>query len=79
MMSAASYNTSLHQIYLVDYLLIYLTDQTKLISNLKKLDNNKTNGYVRIGLSDPDEWKDFNFKMIKESLKSILVLIQTLK
>ena len=69
MMSAASYNTWLHQIHLVDYVLLYLTDPSKLINTLIMLDNNRTNGLVRIGMSDPNEWKDFNLDMLRESFK----------
>jgi hypothetical protein len=70
MMSAASYDTWLHQIHLVDYVLFYLTDPSKLINTLTILNNNRTNGLVRIGMIDSKEWKDFNLDMMKESLNS---------
>lgn len=69
MMSVASYNTSMHQIHLVDYVLLYLTDPSKLINTLITLDNNRTNGLVRIGMTDPNEWKDFNRDMVRETFK----------
>jgi hypothetical protein len=70
MMSAASYDKSIHQIHLVDYVLFYLTDPSKLINTLIILDNNRLNGLVRIGLTDSKSWKDFNLDMLRESFKT---------
>ncbi len=70
MMLAASYDTSIHQIHLVDYVLFYLTDPSKLINTLITLDNNRLNGLVRIGIIDPISWKDFNLDIMRESFKS---------
>jgi hypothetical protein len=69
MMSAASYNTWMHQIHLVDYILFYFTEPSKMINTLTILDNNRTNGLVSIGLTHPNEWKDFNRDMVKETFK----------
>lgn len=69
MLSAASLNEYMHQLHLVDYFVIYLTDQNKLIDSLKRIDNNRIEGFVKVGLSDPQHWKDFNFSMIKEATK----------
>ncbi len=69
MLSAASYNEWLHQLHLVDYLLIYLTKQDKLIDSFKRIDNNRIEGLVKIGLTNSSNWKNFNFTMIKESIQ----------
>ena len=69
MLSAASYNDWMHQIHLVDYVLLYLTDRGKLIERLREIDNNGLNNLVRIGLTDKSSWETFNFNMIKKATK----------
>lgn len=69
MLSAVSYDENIHQLHLVDYIVFYLTDRAKLVGSLKILDNNRLDGLVKIGLLDPIAWKDFNYDMIRESLR----------
>jgi len=68
MLSAASPNEWLNQLHLVDYLMFYITQQDKMIENLRRIDNNRLSGLVRIGLSEQKIWKEFNFAMIKEAI-----------
>ena len=60
MMSAASLDQETHQICLVDYLIIYLTNQNKLVPILKEIDNNNLERLPRIGLSGIQSWESFN-------------------
>lgn len=69
MLSAASLNENMHQLHLVDYFVIYLTDRNKLIESLIRIDNNRVDGCVKVGLSDPQQWKDFNFGMVREAIQ----------
>jgi hypothetical protein len=69
MLSAASISEWYHQIHLVDYVLIYLTDGQKLVDRLKKLDNNRLDGFVRIGIIERLAWRNFNFDMLREAME----------
>ena len=69
MLSAGSYNDWMHQIHLVDYVLIYLTDNSQLINELRIIDNNRVENLVRIGIVDKESWESFNFKMIDNVLR----------
>ncbi len=69
MLSAGSYNDWMHQVHLVDYVLIYLTNQEKLIDRLRVINNNRLNDFVRIGLTDKSSWENFNINMINEATK----------
>jgi len=69
MLSAASLNDSIHQLHLVDYLIIYITNPTKLVEVLKEIDNNNLENLVRVGLTDPKLWEKFNFDLINKILK----------
>lgn len=69
MLSAGTYNDWMHQIHLVDYVLIYLTDNSQLINELRIIDNNRVENLVRIGLVDKDSWESYNFKMIDNVLR----------
>lgn len=68
MLSAGSYNDWMYQIHLVDYVLIYLTDNSQLINELRIIDNNRVENLVRIGLVDKDSWESFNFKSLDKAL-----------
>jgi hypothetical protein len=68
MLSAASYCSWLHQMHLVDYVLIYITDEQKFADGLKKIDNNRLDGQVRIGTIERSAWKNFNYNMLKEAM-----------
>lgn len=68
MLSAATLNDWTHQLCLVDYLLIYLTDPTKLIPFLAHIDNNSTTRLTRIGLADADSWAAYNSVLLQQAL-----------
>ena len=68
MLSAASYNEIIHQIHLVDYVLIYQTNRDILTERFKEIDNNRFVGFVRVGITKKTNWEDFNRNMIKEAL-----------
>jgi len=68
MLSGATLNEWTHQLCLVDYLLIYLTDSGKLIEPLKQIDNNKNDGQPRIGLADPNGWEAINKDLLNKWL-----------
>lgn len=68
MLSGATLNEWTHQLCLVDYLLIYLTDSSKLIEPLKQIDNNKNDGQPRIGLADPNGWEAINRDLLNKWL-----------
>lgn len=68
MLSAASYNEILHQLHLVDYLIIYNTGIDTLPEKLDQLENNRLGGLVRIGLLDKAKWESFNAKMFREAV-----------
>lgn len=67
MLSAHSYNESLHQIHLVDYVLIYTTLRNMLPRRFEALNNNRLDGFVRVGMIEKDNWKQFNNKMVLEA------------
>jgi len=69
MLSAASLGDYLHEIFLVDYLILFLTDSDKTESQLKEIDNNNLDKLVRIGLVSVDNWKKYNYTSIKEALR----------
>ena len=69
MLSAASYNDIIHQVHLVDYVLFYFTTRTILTQRFELIDNNRIDGFVRIGLAKIDNWKNFNKTMINEAIK----------
>ena len=66
MLSAASLNSSIHQIHLVDYLVFYVTDRSKLIHDFVEIDNNNLDRNVRIGLTTSELWEKFNFNLINK-------------
>lgn len=68
MLSGATLDDYTHQLCLVDYLLIYLTESSKLIQLLRLIDNNKIDRQPRIGLTEPSEWEAFNKDMLKKWL-----------
>src|SRR5665647_1367099 len=69
MLSAASYNDILHQINLVDYVLLYSTSYNSFTPRFKVLDNNRLSGRVKIGLIDKTKWINFNKDMFNEAMK----------
>jgi hypothetical protein len=69
MLSAASIDESIHQIYLVDYLIFYATDKEKLISNFSEINNNTIDRKVRIGLTDSKLWSEFNLGLLNNLWK----------
>jgi hypothetical protein len=69
MLSAASYNEFIHQIHLVDYVLIYFTNRAIITERFKEMDNNRLVGFVRIGVTNKTKWEDFNRNMFKEAIK----------
>lgn len=68
MLSAASYNDLLHQIHLLDYVLLYSTSDNTLTTRFKILDNNKPTGQVKIGLIEKNKWITFNKIMFNEAM-----------
>jgi len=69
MLSAYSYNDYLHQIHLVDYVLIYSTLKHLMSKRFQIINNNRLNGLVRIGLIEKNNWENFNKTMFKESVR----------
>jgi len=66
MLSAASLNEWTHVIHMVDYILFYFTDRSKLVDVFTEIDNNTVDRFVRIGLLDPVNWENYNFDLIKK-------------
>jgi hypothetical protein len=60
MMSGASLSKDIHQLILVDYLLLYYTDKKTMLNDLEPLNNNQTELKIRIGLISPSLWKKLN-------------------
>lgn len=71
MLSAASLDKDTHQIHLVDYLLIYLSDKNRLVDLLKRLDNNTLDRQPRIGLTTKEYWESFNFDLLNKWTKKM--------
>ena len=69
MLSAASLGDNIYLLHLVDYLVFYVTEKDKLIQDYKEIDNNNLDRKVRIGLTDPKLWREFNFNLINKFRK----------
>jgi hypothetical protein len=69
MLSAASRDEWLHELHLVDYIIFYLTDKEKLVDGFIEIDNNNLENKVRVGLTSPDIWKNYNFDLIRKAFK----------
>ena len=69
MLSAASRDEWLHELHLVDYILFYLTEKGKLVNGLIEIDNNNLTNKVKVGLTTPDIWKNYNFDLIRKAFK----------
>jgi hypothetical protein len=69
MLSAASRDEWIHEMHLVDFIIFYLTDNTKLINGLKEIDNNNLEKLVRVGLTSPNRWESYNFELINKAIK----------
>lgn len=69
MLSAASRDEWLHEMHLVDYIIFYITDREKLVDGFKEIDNNNLENQVRVGLTSPDIWKNYNFDLIRKAFK----------
>jgi hypothetical protein len=68
MLSGATVNDWTHQLCLVDYLLIYVTDSEKLGDSLKQIDNNTIDRLTRIGLMEPNSWTKYNTDLLNDWL-----------
>lgn len=64
-LSVASIDEDIHQLFLVDYVVLYLTDKTKLLPILEVIDNNFDKRPTRIGIMEPKQWKDYNYGVLK--------------
>jgi len=69
MLSAASRDEWLHELHLVDYIIFYMTDKEKLVDGFIEIDNNNLANKVRVGLTSPDIWKNYNFDLIRKAFK----------
>jgi hypothetical protein len=69
MLSAASLNSDIHQLFLVDYIIFYLTNKEQLVETFRLIDNNRLNTLVRFGESNTEEWKKYNIEMINKLIK----------
>jgi hypothetical protein len=64
MLSAASRTEWLHELHLVDYIVLYLTDKDKLVDGLKEINNNNIESSVKVGLTTPERWKTYNYDIL---------------
>jgi hypothetical protein len=67
--AVSSSDKSIHQLYLIDYLILYLTKPDKLVDALKVIDNNNLDNAVRVGLSDRNQWEIFNSAFMSKFVK----------
>lgn len=65
-LSAASIDDTIHQIFLVDYIVFYLTDKKKLFSAFVEIDNNSDIRNTRIGLIRPEKWENYNIEILNK-------------
>ncbi len=66
MLSGASYDESVHQLFLVDYVMFYVTNKEKLVEVFNEIDNNRLEGLVKIGLTDPTKWENYNYDVMSK-------------
>lgn len=69
MLSAASLNETIHQLHLVDYLIFYILDKTKLSKGFLPIDNNRPHESIRVGLMSPKQWQNLNYDLINKMMK----------
>jgi len=69
MLSAVSRDEWLHELHLVDYIIFYLTEKEKIVDGLLEIDNNNLVGKVRVGLTSPETWKNYNSDLISKAFK----------
>lgn len=69
MLSAASMDDWLHEMHLVDYIILYFTEKERIGGSLKELDNNNLVNRVRVGLTSTESWKSYSYEMIKKAIK----------
>jgi hypothetical protein len=69
MLSAVSRDEWLHELHLVDYIIFYLTEKEKIVDGLLEIDNNNLVGKVRVGLTSPETWKNYNSDLIRKAFK----------
>jgi len=65
MLSVSSINEYTHMLHLVDYVLIYATGKSEL-DTIPEINNNTLNRFVRVGLTEPEHWREFNFNLLKK-------------
>ena len=68
MLAVASNNDFVHQLFIVDYLLFYITDSSLLVSEFKMIDNNMDRN-TRLGIANSERWKNFNKNTLRDYLK----------
>lgn len=68
-LSAASMDGWLHELHLVDYIILYSTEREKLSHGLLTIDNNNLINHVKVGMIATEIWKYYNYETIINAIK----------